>query len=123
MPLAAVFIVVVAGIYELFLATKALGTSPVALHRRTDGHTFELYTVFETDGESIQSMKACGITFGLAAVDQNIDSKTKRESLFPLARLTKGIELEAGNAEVCPRKKHLQSFSDWPMSAGKCGER
>ena len=88
----AVFTVVVAGIYELFLATKHISKK----------RTFELYTIcHKTDGESIQSIKACGITFGLAAVDQNIDSKTKRENLFPLTRLTKGIELKALNAEVC----------------------
>ena len=58
---------------------------------------YELYTIFDHESKF---MKACGITFGLAAVDQNINSKSKREKLFPLDRLTRGIEFQMCDAEV-----------------------
>ena len=50
--------------YELYLATSS----------SRNHQMYELYTIVEGDSKF---MKAVGITFGLAAVDQNINSKVR----------------------------------------------
>ena len=61
--------------YELYLATSSCRNLPwINDGTQSNHHMYELYTIVEGDSKF---MKAVGITFGLAAVDQNINSKVR----------------------------------------------